>query len=388
MLPKEQLPVAAGVVIVGGGIVGLSIAFHLAERGMTDVVVLERATMASGATAMATGGIRQQFSSEADVLLSLESVHFFREFELRVGYPFTFHQHGYLFLVGQEELMAAMDASVGMQNRLGVPTEVLSAEEIKHRYPMIETSDLIGGAFCPTDGSGAPNDAAYAFSRRAQDLGVRIIEETEVTDIVVEDGRVSAVATKHGQVSTRTVINAAGPWARSIGEMVGYSLPVNPHPRQAFSLTPMEGLGSKFPMTVDLGTGVYIHQEPGSIVVGGGDRDRESSYDAVLDWTRFPSVIAAISHRIPLLEQAGSISGWCGLREMTPDDHAILGPMSTPDGMWNAVGFSGHGFMHAPAVGRIMAEWIVDGAPTGTDVSPFALERFLNERVTDERLVF
>lgn len=384
----HSIPQASEIVIIGGGIIGLSVAFHLAGRGATDVTVVERGSVASGATAYATGGIRQQFSSKADILLSRESVSFFEDFEARVGYPLLFRQKGYLFILTDEVQLKTFEQSAHTQNALGVPTQVLSADEVKSRYPVINTSDVVGATFCPTDGSAAPADAAYAFASRCRDSGIRLIEDTEVRGIETDNQRITAVTTEHGRISTSTVINAAGPWARIVGEMAGVTVPVNAHPRQVFTLTAMDALGDDFPFTVDLSTGVYVHQEPGSIVVGGGDRDRESSYEATQDWSRFPGVVEAVTHRVPILEDAGGISGWCGLREMTPDDHSILGPVTEPHGFWNAVGFSGHGFMHAPAVGRIMAEWVLAGTPPNVDVSPFALDRFDVGDVSSERVVF
>lgn len=379
---------AADIVIIGAGIIGASIAFHLAERGVTNVIVLERDQVASGATARATGGIRQQFSSEADILLSLESVRFFEQFEERVGLPFMFKQTGYLFLVSDDRQLQAFTRNAALQNALGVPTEIISPTEIAHRHPMIDTHGLLGASFCPTDGSGSPADATSAFVARARALGVTILEDTVVSAIATDQGRVQSVTTTHGAISTPTVINAAGPWAARVGAMLGLSLPVSPHPRQVFSVTPVAGLGPDFPFMIDMQSGCYVHQEPSSILVGGGDRDTGSSYEPVVDWSRFEGLVEAVTRRVPLLAEARSISAWSGLREMTPDDHAILGPVPGRDGYWNAVGFSGHGVMHAPAVGRIMSEWLLDGAPSGFNPSPFALDRFETTALSSERLVF
>jgi sarcosine oxidase, subunit beta len=378
---------AAEIVIVGAGVVGLSIAFHLAKRGVRDVVVIERDEIASGATAKATGGIRHQFSNAASIRLSIESVEFFEQFEERVGAPFLFRRHGYLFLLATDEQVAAFKRSIAFQNSLSVPTEFLAPQEIARRYPVIEVGDLLGGSFGPHDGSGSPTDAAYGFAQRVRAGGVRILEGEEVRAIEVERGRVMSVETDRRRVATRGVVNAAGPWAAQVAALAGVALPITPHPRQVFSLTRVDGLGDDFPLTVDLGTGVYVHQEPAGILLGGGDRDRGSSYEAALDWGRFDSVVEAVIRRVPLLESAGSISGWCGLRDMTPDDHPILGPTPGVDGLWQAAGFSGHGFMHAPAAGRILAEWIVDGRPS-TDVDAFRFERFESPDLDHESVRF
>jgi sarcosine oxidase, subunit beta len=388
-MSATELPKAAEIVIVGGGVIGLSIAFHLAERGMTDVVVLERDEIGSGATRYATGGIRQQFASEPDVRLSIESVRFYEQFEERVGLPFLFRQMGYLFLSSDEAQFATLSGATEMQRGLGVPVEVLTPEQIATRWPLIVVDGLVGATFCPTDGSGAPTDVAYAFARRSRELGVRVLEGVEVIGISVDNGQVNAVETSSGRIDTSTVLNAAGPWAGKLGELAGLTIPVFPHPRQAFSVTPVDELGDLFPFAIDLSTGVYIHQDPASIVLGGGDRERPSGFEATIDWTRFDHVIESATRRVPVLEEARSLNGWCGLREMTPDDHAILGPVGAPHGMWCAVGFSGHGFMHAPAVGRIMSEWLLSGSPPAdTDVSAFALDRFASGMTTKAGFVF
>jgi sarcosine oxidase subunit beta len=185
------------------------------------------------------------------------------------------------------------------------------------------------------------------------------------------------------------VLNAAGPWAGKIGELAGVEIPVHPHPRQAFSVTPVDELGDLFPFVIDLGTGVYVHQEPASIVLGGGDRARPASFEATIDWSRFEHVVESAVRRVPALEEARSLNGWCGLREMTPDDHAILGPVAALPGMWCATGFSGHGFMHAPAAGRIMAAWMLSGQPPAdVDPAPFALDRFASGKTTKAGFVF
>ena len=389
MSGRAQLPRSAEIVIIGGGVIGTSIAWHLAQRGMTDVVVVERNEIASGATRYATGGIRQQFASEPDVKLSIESVRFYEQFEERVGLPFLFRQMGYLFLSSDDEQFAAMIDSAKMQQRLGVPAEILTADQVASRWPLIVVDGVAGATFCATDGSGAPADVAYAFVRRSREMGVTVLEEAEVIGFDLESDEVRAVRTSAGSIPTRNVIIAAGPWSAEVGKLAGLDLSIFPHPRQAFSVTPVEGIGDLFPFTIDLSTGVYIHQDPSAIVLGGGDRARPSSFDQSVDWTRFEYVVECATRRVPALEEARSLSGWCGTREMTPDDHAILGPVGDVRGIWCAGGFSGHGFMHAPAAGRIMAEWVLgDGPPADLDVSAFALERFASGTIEQGKFVF
>jgi sarcosine oxidase, subunit beta len=389
MSGSRSLPRSAEVVIIGGGVIGLSIAWHLAGRGMTDVVVLEREEIGSGATRFATGGIRQQFATEPDVRLSLESVRFYEQFEERVGLPFLFRQAGYLFLSSDEAQFATMRDSAAMQQRLDVPAEVLTPEEISARWPQIRVDDLVGATFCATDGSGSPTDVAYAFARRARDKGVTVLEGVEFSGIDVESGQVTGVQTSAGSIASGTVVICAGPWSGEVGKLAGVEIPVFPHPRQAFSVSPVAELGDHFPFTIDLATGVYVHQDPSGIVLGGGDRARPSSFDQTIDWSRFDYVVECATRRVPTLEEARSLSGWCGTREMTPDDHAILGPVGDARGLWCASGFSGHGFMHAPAAGRIMAEWLLTGAPPAEiDVSSFVIDRFASGTTEQAGFVF
>ena len=388
MSDQAAVPSSAPIVIVGAGLIGLSIAFHLAERGMSDVVIIERDAIASGSSAKATGGIRQQFATETNIAMSVESVSFFKDFAARVGAPFDFRQNGYLFLISDQAQLTSFVESVSLQRSMGVPTEVLSVEEIERRFPAIETRGLIGATFCPTDGSGSPADVAYALAERSRRLGVRILEDTALVSVDCQAGKIAALKTTHGVITTDTLIDAAGPWSPLIADMVGVALPITAHPRQVFSLSPVAELGEDVPFTVDMQSGVYIHQERNSILLGGGDRDRPSGYEALLDWTRFESVVEAIVNRIPVLADAESISGWCGLRDMTPDDHPIIGPVEDVDGFWCAAGFSGHGFMHAPAAGRILSEWILDGSPTGIDTRSLSLDRFSSPASSTEAVVF
>ncbi|HET9016849.1 MAG TPA: FAD-dependent oxidoreductase [Thermomicrobiaceae bacterium] len=383
------VPRSAEIVIVGAGVVGLSIAFHLAERGATGVVVLERDTVAAGSTSKATGGIRHQFGDETAVRLSLESIPFFADFERRTGAPFLFRRHGYLFLVPEARL-DALRHDVALQRRLGVPTELLAPEEVRARWPAIDVDGIAGAGFCALDGSGSPTDAAHGFLRAARDRGVQVLEGVAVTGIAVTDGRVVEVETDRGRIAAGTVVNAAGPWAPLVAGMVEVELPIVVQPRQVFVVSDVAGLPEGFPFTIDMGTGVYVHREAGSVLLGGGDRDRAPGYDATLDWSRFEGVAAAAVRRVPLLAEARSLSGWCGLRAMTPDEQPILGPVG-PAGSWCAAGFSGHGFMHAPAVGRLMAEWLLDGAPRGIDPASLTLDRFgaRAEQAPDaDRIVF
>ncbi len=366
------------VVIVGGGIIGLSIAYHLSLRGYRDVTVLERHQAGEGATAHATGGIRQQFSSRANVELARRSIPFWETFAERTGSPLTFRRHGYLFLCSDDAEFASFRRAAAMQRELGVDVRELTPEEIAQVFPATRIDDLVGGTYSPQDGSASPADAVAGLLRAAKANGVQVRQQTEFTGLRTSgDGAVRAVETSAGELEAERVIIAAGPQARTVGGRCGVDIPVFPHSRQAFATAPIAAIDPRFPLTVDMATGAYVHPEPtgGTAVVGGNDRDVASSDVATVDWSRVTSLAEAIVGRFPALADMEITNGWAGLREMTPDDHPIVGPVDQRPGLWVAAGFSGHGFMQAPAVGEAIAGWFLDGSP-GWDLGALSLSRF------------
>jgi sarcosine oxidase subunit beta len=375
------------VVIIGGGVIGTSVAFHLAERGYRDVTVLERGLIGEGATAYATGGIRQQFTSEVNVQLVRDSVEFFTHFEERTGSPFTFRQHGYLFLLTDQHQLAAFTRAAEMQRGHGVPAELLRPEEVHRLNPQIRVDDLAGAAYCATDGSASPHDAVQGYAKAAKAHGVRIRQHTEVVAIETAGGAVRGVRTTTGELlEAELVLIASGPQARDTGRLAGVDLPVGPHRRQAFATEALPWLSPDQPLTVDLGSGAYLHPETGGAVIGGNDRDVPEGTDTTVDWSLTEPLIEALMHRFPAMTDASIVRGWAGLREMTPDDHAIVGPLAVP-GLWAAVGFSGHGFMQSPAIGEQLSCWLLDGAPT-IDLSALRSDRFNGERLAVEGVRF
>lgn len=380
----------AQIVIIGGGIVGLSIAYHLATRGCRDVCVLERGEIGQGATAKATGGVRQQFSSEINVRLSQESVMRFERFEEEMGSSADFRQVGYLFLASSERDWAWLQESASLQQRLGVPVELLTPEEALRLVGGLRIDDLLGGSFCGADGIADPHAVLHAFARQARRLGVQIIEGHEVTGIHLQGGRTRGVLVKDGETfAADVVVNAAGVHAREVALMAGIDIPVEPNHRQVFVAEPLEELPGPIPLTVDLRSGTYVHVERrGSIMLGGGDRGDRRGFDESLDWSLLPRLIEAVTHRLPALEAARIRRGWAGLREMTPDELAIVGPVTDIEGYFVAAGFSGHGFMHAPAIGKLMAELILDGKTSTIDIAALSLDRFQAGHLSPERAVF
>ena len=366
------------VVIVGGGVIGLSIAYHLTLQGYREVTVVERDHPGDGATARATGGIRQQFSSRVNVELSRRSIPFWQRFEERTGSPLDFRQHGYLFLIDNEAQYEGFRRNAAMQRELGVDVRELRPDEIAEVFPATRVDDLVGGTYTPEDGSASPADAVAGLLRAARAQGAEIRQQTQVVGLTcASDGTIRAVETSAGAIEAERVIIAAGPQTRQVGRLCGVHIPVAPHSRQAFATAPLAAIDPSYPLTVDMATGAYVHPEAtgGTAVIGGNDRETASSEVATVDWSRVTSLAEAIAGRFPALEDLEIVNAWAGLREMTPDDHAIVGPIEQRPGLWVAAGFSGHGFMQAPAVGEALASWFLTGDP-GLDLTRLAWSRF------------
>ena len=377
----------ANVVIIGGGVMGTSTAYHLAKLGCKDVVLVEKKQLASGSTGLSAGGIRLQFSSEANIRISMESLlvfeHFAEEFEAEID----FRQHGYLFLATGAKDWAEFQANVAVQQRAGVPVRLLSPEEIGDMAPYLYLDDVIGGTFCPRDGYADPYSVTMGFARQARRLGVRICEETEALDIKVSEGKVRAVVTNRGEIATPVAVNVAGPWAAQVGRMAGLELPVVPYRRQVFVTAPFDELPRQIPMIIDFAPSFYFRREGASILMGMTDHEEPPSFNTNFDLGFLAKVGEKAAYRAPVLDRAGFMRGWGGLYDVTPDDNPIIGKdIGGVEGFYCAVGFSGHGFMQSPAAGRILADLITSGQ-TDLDLSPFRLERFKAEEMIGERRV-
>lgn len=376
---------SADVLVIGGGIIGLSVAYHLAQRGARGVVVLERAgQVGTGSTAKATGGIRHQFSTEINVRLTQLSLPAFQRFEEEMGEPVDFVQHGYLFVTTRADLAEVMRAGLRLQQHLGVPSRWVTPDEAAGLFPDVRVDDLVGGTFCPLDGSANPYGAVQGYLRRCRDLGVRVLTAQEVIGIEVSGDRVRGVRTASGAFAGPIVVNAAGPRARDVAAMVDVDLPVHPYRRQVFVMTPVPGLHRGAPLTVDLDTGWYLHQDRGgALYMGGTDKDTRPGLEEVVEWDGFDAVAQAALRRVPRTRNARVARAYAGIRSLTPDFHAILGAAPQVAGFYCANGFSGHGFMHAPAVGQLLAEEILDGKATTLDLSALSLMRFSGQVRTE-----
>jgi sarcosine oxidase, subunit beta len=379
-----DIPTTADIVIIGGGVMGASAAYHLAQRGMKDIVLLEKEEFfGTGATGRCAGGVRYQFSTEINVRLSLESLPMLERFREEIGQDVDYRQCGYLLIATNEKDATTFQRNVELQNSLGVATQLLSGEEVRARLPLMRFDDAIAGTFNQKDGLVDPNGVVAGYISAAQKLGVRALTRAEVTGIRVGRDRVEAVETSRGVIETRMLLNAAGPWAAPIGEMAGVKIPVIPIRRQMFTTNPLKEIPQDFPFVIDFGQSLYFHREAEGLLIGMSNQNEKPGFDQNVDEEfEFVNLEAAIE-RMPLLERASRVSHWAGLYEVTPDAHPILGG-SNVAGYNICTGFSGHGFMHGPVAGKLMSEYILDGTFATLDVSMLDLARFDEGRLIKE----
>jgi sarcosine oxidase subunit beta len=372
---SPDLPRSADIVIVGAGAIGASIAYQLGRRGARDVVVLERDAVGAGSTSKAAGGIRVQFATRVEIELSLRGLAFFKRFEDEMGVPCDFHQEGYLFVVTDEATLARFRANVELQRSMGADVRVIAPDDARALVPTLNVDDALAGVWGPMDGHASPNDVVQAYATQARARGVRVVEDTPVTGIVVERGRVTGVRTPAGTVATRLVVNAAGPWAPLVGRMAGLELPVDPRRRHIFVTDAFDGIRHPLPLVTDTGSGFYCRSEQGAILMSPGDIGEITEYEARVDWGVLEQAVEKAVRRIPALERAQVRHAWAGLRPLTPDGRAILDWAPGVEGLYLAVGFCGHGFQHSPAVGETVAEVLLDGR-SRLDIRDLRLDRF------------
>jgi sarcosine oxidase subunit beta len=372
---SAELPRSADIVIIGAGAIGASIAYQLGRRGARDVVVLERDAVGAGSTSKAAGGIRVQFATRVEIELSLRAIAFFKRFEDEMGVPCDFHQEGYLFVVTDEPTLARFRENVALQRSMGADVQVIAPDDARALVPALNVDDALAAVWGPTDGHASPNDVVQAYAAQARARGVRIVEETPVTGIVVERGRVAGVLTPAGTIATRLVVNAAGPWAPLVGRMAGLELPVDPRRRHIFVTDAFDGIRHPLPLVTDTGSGFYCRSEQGAILMSPGDIGEVTEYEARVDWSVLELAVEKAVRRIPALEGAQVRHAWAGLRPLTPDGRAILDWAPGVEGLYLAVGFCGHGFQHSPGVGETVAEVLLDGRST-LDIHDLRLGRF------------
>jgi len=374
MTRLAPLPVAASVVIVGGGVIGCSAAFHLAEAGV-DVVLLEREQLGSGSTCRAAGGVRAQFSDALNIEIAQRSLRAFREFARRPGWEIDFKQVGYLFVLSRESDVAVFERNVELQNDYGVPSRILSPGKARELCPLLAGDDILAAAFSPEDGHLTPEAVVQGYAYGARALGAHIRVGCEVLDISSSGGEITEVITTHGAIRTGTVICAAGAWSRSCGEMVDVELPVTPLRRQVLFTEPISDMSSHLPMTIDFASSFYFHREGPGVLLGMSDPEEKPGFVTETSDEWIPRLIEIASRRTPRIADAGIRGGWAGLYEMTPDHNAIIGEAGGASRFLYATGFSGHGFLQGPAVGEILRDLVLGRQPP-VDVGPLGVERF------------
>ncbi|MTI95572.1 MAG: FAD-binding oxidoreductase [Firmicutes bacterium] len=366
----------AEVVIIGGGIIGCATAYYLAKAGVTDVVVVERNYLSSGSTGRCGAGVRQQWGLKMNCLLAKESIRAFETLneELDTGFDIEFKQKGYLMLAYNEKMVEQYKKNVALQQSLDIPVKLITPDEAKEIVPHLNTDGLLAATFCPTDGHINPFTATISYAEAAKRLGVRVMTYTEVTGIEVENNKVVAVNTSNGKIHTNKVFNASGGYSREVGAMAGVELPTHPERHQILVTEPVARLQD--PMVISLQHGFYCQQTPhGSFVMGFGDPNELKEHVVTSSWNFMEEMAEKVLPVLPPLAELRVVRQWAGLYNMSPDAQPILGEMPNLQGFFNAVGFSGHGFMLAPVTGMLMAE-LMSGQEPHLDIKPLSIERF------------
>ncbi len=380
-----NFPNKAQVVVIGGGVMGASTAYHLAKRGVKEIVLLEKqASYALGATGKCAGGIRYQFSTEVNIRLSQLSLPMLDRFAEEIGQEIDRRRIGYLFLLTTPADVATFQRTTELQNRLGVPTQWLSGDEVRRLVPQLSADDVLAGAFNPDDGLADPAGVVLGYVNAGRRLGVRPFTDAPATGIDLNANGTYTVHTPHGAIICEQIVNAAGPWSAGISDMVGVPLPVEPIKQQILTTTPLPELRPDFPFVIDFAQSLYFHPESGGLLTGMSNPNQVAGFDETVDedW-EFVHLEAAVE-RLPLLETAGLKSRWAGLYEVTPDAHPVIGAVPNRPNYYVVAGFSGHGFMHGPIAGQLMAEIMLDGQAHTLDISSLAYNRFNAEDLDKE----
>lgn len=365
----------ACVTIIGGGVVGSATAYYLAKNGLTDVVLLERDYLSSGSTGRCGGGIRQQWSERMNVRLAMRSVEHFKNFEREVGLNIEYFQGGYLLLAYTEEEEALFKKNVAMQQEEGLDVVLLSREETARKFPFMNLEGLKLSAYCPSDGHANPHLTTFGYAKAAEKMGVEVLTHTDAKRVLVENGKIRTVVTDRGEIETGIVVNAAGGYSHQAGEMVGLNLPTESYRHQIFVTEPLEHILD--PLVISFVNNFYIRQTgSGNFIMGQGDRDELPGLEITPTWKFLKEMSDKMPRFFPFLKDVRILRHWAGLYNMSPDAQPIIDRSNEIEDFYFAIGFSGHGFMLAPAVGEALAEWIVFGEPRSVDISNLSLQRF------------
>ena len=394
--PGSRLPYGGGVadtaevVIVGAGIMGVSTAYHLARLGVGPVIVLERDTVCSGSTALASGGIRHQYANRLGVELTTHSIVTYERFRDEFGVDPNFRQHGYLILIGSEDELATARRSVALQQSLGVNVELLDAAATRALCPYLNTADLLGATYTPRDGYADPYLCTTAIAARARDLGVTIKQQHEVRGFIRAGDRVLGVTTAAGSFEARATVIATGAWSGVVGRLAEADIPVRPHRRHKFMTAPFPAsrIPAATPFIIDPHTNFSLRREGPGLLLGHGRREEPDGFSTEIDRSLEPALIERAIHRAPALADAELMRAWAGLYEMTPDQTGIVSAVPGVVGLHVIAGFSGHGFMHGPIAGQLMAEMLAHGRAVTMDAGPLDIGRFARGEAHVEPLTF
>ena len=381
----SSLPAAAEVVVVGGGVIGTSIAFHLAEAG-ADVCLLERDQLAGGSTSRAAGGFRAQFSDPLNIAIGRRSIDAFTRFRERPGAEIDLHQVGYLFLLAHEEDVASFEASVALQNELGVPSRFVDLAEVHELSPLAGLDGVLAATYSPLDGHASPEAVVQGYAAGARAHGASVVTGCAVTGVQHTDREIRSVETARGTIETGTVVCAAGVWSPEIARSVGVELPVEPYLREVGFTGPTPGLPERMPLTIDFSSGFYFHREGPGLLFGMADPEQPAGLDAPTNPAWLEKVMGVAERRLPSLLDMGIAGGWKGYYEVSPDHNALVGESPEAARFLYATGFSGHGFLQGPAVGEIVRDLVLGNEPF-VDVTPLSVDRFARSALRPEHNV-
>jgi sarcosine oxidase subunit beta len=389
-----MLPTTADILIIGGGCMGASIAYHLARRRAGKIVLLEREKfLAMGSTGRNAGGVRYQFSTPVNIQLSIYSLDIIARFEEIFGVSAEYHPLGYLFLLTSTDEVAHFQQNIALQKSLGVQdVRFLSTDDISKLAPHVNLEGVLGGSICPRDGTADPYTVTQTYGSEAKKHGVDIETDTNVIMVETKNGHVARVVTDKGAIETNVVVNCAGPWAAKVGAMVGLDIPIVPLRRQFFNTDAIPEIPRDHPFVIEFATSLYFHPDHPGLLVGMSNRQEtpselDAEYPYAIDEPFHFETLERALYRLPLLENARVTKQMAGLYEVTPDAHPILGESRDVPGFFICAGFSGHGFQHSPGAGKVMSEMILEGAPKTIDVSMLDLERFREGRPVVEQNV-
>jgi len=382
----------AEVVIIGGGIVGSSIAYQLTAAGCKNVLVIERETaQGKGSTGKSMGGVRAQFATPVNIQMSLYSIPFYAQFDEMMGHPSGYKPQGYLFVATRQSHLNYLRANFERQKTLGLKTaHLVDADYIIKTLPQLRSDDILGGSFCSTDGFVDPYSVMTGFITKAMVQGATLWKNTEVIGLSKDGHGIAGVRTSRGDVYARKVVNAAGAWAAEVAKFAGLELPVEPLRRMLVPSEPFDDFPHSSPMVIDMTNGFHFRPEGRGFLLAWNDPDETAGFKTDFENSFIEKILTHAADRVPVFENLAinPKRAWAGLYEMTPDHHAILGPVDDVPGFFLANGFSGHGVMHAPATGKIVSDLVLTGKTNVVDdVSVLGFDRFAKSQLLHETAI-